>query len=362
MTTSLLPAITPTGKSYTLDDFSALVFSAVSYKLSNDVLSAISFLEANIEIPEFTPPTASSSSGGAYNSARGGGSSGNGGNTGNHPRHDYRSSKTASGGNSGNSNGRRGGSSRNPTAEDWELMRNFKTTKIEAKVGVEKTINDIRIMLNKMSTANYAKQSAAILDEVGKYMDHSDSLPENIEKIAMAIFSIASSNKFYSEIYAELYRELVEKFQVFDEILTKFVAGFLETIATIEYVDPDVNYDEFCRVNKANDNRKATSAFIVNLMKKGLIAQSEVARILAVLVDTVLRYIGEEGRIHVIEEITENVFIFVSTSHAELKSTTEWVDTVAPAVKKLSTAKPADHKSMSNRIMFKYMDMLTHVA
>jgi len=348
----------PHGKSYTLEDFGALVFGAVSYKLSNDVLSAISFLEANIEIPEFTPPTANASSvpssgGVAYNSGRGsGGSAGNG------PRHDYRSSKGG-----GHSNGRKGASSsRNPTSEDWEMMRNFKTTKIEAKVGVEKTINDIRIMLNKMSTANYAKQSAAIFDEVGKYMDHSDSLPENIEKIAMAIFSIASSNKFYSEIYAELYRELVEKFQVFGEILTKFVAGFLETIATIEYVDPDVNYDEFCRVNKTNDNRKATSAFIVNLMKKGLIEQSEVARILAVLVDMVLAYIGEEGRIHVIEEITENVFIFVSTSHAELKSTSEWVNTVVPAVKKLSSAKPADHKSMSNRIMFKYMDMLTHVA
>jgi hypothetical protein len=192
-------------------------------------------------------------------------------------------------------------------------------------------------------------------------MEQADVLDENIEKIAMAIFSIASSNKFYSELYADLYRELVAKFDIFKSILETFIAGFVDTVQTIEYVDPDVNYDEFCRINKANDNRKATSMFIVNLMKKGLVSQSEVARILGVLVHTVLAYISEEGRIHAIEEITENVFLFVSNCHAELKTTEEWVQTVAPSVKRLSTAKPSDHKSMSNRIMFKYMDMVAHV-
>ena len=346
MTTIQLPPSTETSKKYyTLDDFSKLIFEAVSYKLTPEVLATIALLESSIEIPEFTPPVAApvvstaARSGGGY-------------------KNDYRSSK-------GPSRASAAGPRRNdrnpPSAEDWELMRNFKTTKIETKVGVEKTINDIRIVLNKMSTANYAKQSASILEQVQQYMEQSDVLPENIEKIATAVFSIASSNKFYSELYADLYRELVAKFDIFKSILETFVAGFVDTIHTIEYVDPDENYDEFCRINKANDNRKATSMFIVNLMKKGLVSRTEVARILGSMVGTVLEYISQEGRIHAIEEITENVFLFVSNCHAELKSTEEWTHTVAPAVKRLSCAKPADHKSMSNRVMFKYMDMVAHV-
>ena len=345
-TIQLPPSVEIPKKYYTLDDFSKLIFEAVSYKLSPEVLATIALLESSIEIPEFTPPVASPAvstvarSGGGY-------------------KNDYRSSKGPS--RTSTSGPRRNEKGNQPTAEDWELMRNFKTTKIETKVGVEKTINDIRIVLNKMSNANYAKQSASILEQVQQYMEQADVLPENIEKIAMAVFSIASSNKFYSELYADLYRELVEKFDIFKSILETFVAGFVDTIHTIEYVDPDVNYDEFCRINKANDNRKATSMFIVNLMKKGLVSRAEVARILGSMVGTVLEYISQDGRIHAIEEITENVFLFVSNCHAELKSTEEWTHTVAPAVRRLSTAKPAENKSMSNRVMFKYMDMVAHV-
>jgi len=342
-TIQLPPSIEMPKKYYTLDDFSKMIFDAVSYPLTPEVLATISLLESSIEIPEFSPPVAA-----PVSSAKTG------------FKNDYRSTKGPSRASAGPSS-RRGDRNQQPTAEHWELMRNFKTTKIETKVGVEKTINDIRIVLNKMSTANYAKQSASILEQVQQYMEQADVLDENIEKIAMAIFSIASSNKFYSELYADLYRELVAKFDIFKSILETFVAGFVDTVQTIEYVDPDVNYDEFCRINKANDNRKATSMFIVNLMKKGLVSQSEVARILGVLVHTVLAYISEEGRIHAIEEITENVFLFVSNCHRELKTTEEWVQTVAPSVKRLSTAKPSDHKSMSNRVMFKYMDMVAHV-
>ena len=357
-TTMLSPSIESQPKYYTLDDFSKMLFGAVSYKLSPEVLATISYLESVIEIPEFSPPLASNTVVSNGRSVGGGGF-----------KTDYRPSKHGGGGggpskhtmNNTSSRRHEKGGNQQPTSEDWELMRSFKTTKMEVKVGVEKNINDIRIVLNKMSTANYAKQSAIVLEQVQQYMEHADTSAENMDKIATAIFSIASSNKFYSELYAELYRELVAKFDIFRSILDTFVAGFVDTIQTIEYVDPDVNYDEFCRINKANDNRKATTTFIINLMKKGLVSRADVARILGVFVNTVLEYITEEGRIHAIEEITENVFLFVSNCHAELKTTDEWSNTVAPTVKRLSTAKPADHKSMSNRVMFKYMDMVAHV-
>jgi hypothetical protein len=47
------------------------------------------------------------------------------------------------------------------TDEDWEAVRNpvpFKATVIDKKEGIEKSINDIRVCLNKISSKNYQSQ------------------------------------------------------------------------------------------------------------------------------------------------------------------------------------------------------------
>ena len=344
----------PTGHVYSLSDFQALIASArLTYTLPDSVMSVFSMIESNIEIPDFTatpaPPatySAPKSSGKTYSSP----SSFPG-------KQDARSMK---GGHSRNAKGKMEVSS----VEDWEMMRNFKTTVIEKKVGVEKTINEIRIKLNKITGVNYAKQSEAILAEVAQYIETADleNTPENtenVEKIARAIFTIASSNKFYSEVYADLYGKLMGQFSIFREILAKFVEEFGGTISTIEYADPEVDYDAFCRVNKANDQRKSTTTFVANLLKKGFVQRSDGIRILEIFLRAILQFMEEDGRIPVIEEITENVFVFVSACIAEFRDMEIWKEFLSPTIHRLSTVKPAECKSMSNRVVFKYMDMVS---
>jgi hypothetical protein len=182
---------------------------------------------------------------------------------------------------------------------------------------------------------------------------------ENVEKIARAIFTIASSNKFYSEVYADLYGKLMGRFSIFREILAKFVEEFGGTISTIEYADPEVDYDAFCRVNKANDQRKSTTTFVANLLKKGFVQRSDGIRILEIFLRAILQFMEEDGRIPVIEEITENIFVFVSACIAEFRDMEIWKEFLSPTIHRLSTVKPTECKSMSNRVVFKYMDMVS---
>jgi len=372
MTTDIL-SHSSAGKIYTLTDFNRMLFEPMTFPLSEEVLNTLAFLEKNIEIPDFLniPTTVSYGSRDRdrdrdrdreYRSEKPNGKSYSA--PAERKSDGYRASFHHAGDNGSGARGNRNGNGYRknaPPPEDWEAIRQFKTTKIETKTGVEKNINDIRILLNKMSAATYEKQCAAIIAEINGVVERDGEIPENMEKIANAILAIASNNKFYSEIYADLYVELVSRFSIFGDLLAKFVADVPASIDTIQYVDADVDYDAFCENTKLNDKRKSTTTFVVNLMKKGLVSRQTVVDILLHYIATVNRFMEEEGKSPHIEEITEYIFIIVSKIGAELKECPEWSSNVSPIIQQLSKTSPAKHKSMSNRIIFKYMDMVAFV-
>lgn len=241
--------------------------------------------------------------------------------------------------------------------EHWEAVRAFKATKIEQKVGIEKTVNDVRIALNKMSTSNYEKQKDAVLELVGAYFSSEETVnAADTERISKAIFDIASTNKFYSEIYAKLYVELAQLHAVFRDLLAGFVENFSQNVGALMYVDPDVDYDGYCLYTKSCDNRKATTTFIVNCLKRGLVSPDKVFAIIRenlVCIDT---WVLEEGKTKEVEEIVENLFIVIGSAKDELKKAGEWTP-VVDKVKVLAKTKGKSQVSWSNRAAFKMMDL-----
>ena len=183
---------------------------------------------------------------------------------------------------------------------------------------------------------------------------------DELLKITKAIFEIASTNKFYSELYAVLYKEFMEECNEFKENISPFIEQYLENIKNIQCVDPKVDYDKYCDNNKENDKRKAMSAFIVNLTKNDIIEKARIAEIIIYLQDIVLKYIDEEGKTNEIEEITENLFIFVTMANKLMKEEASWQN-IIENIRKIAQLKIKEHKSMSNRALFKYMDILDHL-
>jgi hypothetical protein len=176
-------------------------------------------------------------------------------------------------------------------------------------------------------------------------------------KVANAIFDIASNNKFYSEIYANLYKELIDKFEIFNKIISKYLDQYLDSIKQIKYVDSNENYNKYCENNKLNDKRKAMSAFIINLMKKQIIEKEKVLDIILLLQNLVFEYIDLDNKTNEVDEITENIFIFSTMSATEFGNIPEW-DNIKSNIVKCSQYKSKEHKSISSRAIFKYMDIL----
>jgi hypothetical protein len=248
-----------------------------------------------------------------------------------------------------------------PLEESWINPSGFKpTTFIEKPVGTDKIMNDIRASLNKISSKNYDANRDMILgllqDLVNEQKEESESA-KDLEKIGNNIFDIASTNKFFSEIYAKLYKDISEKFpEIFNSILSSFLKGFTNTMNTIIYFDQKDNYDDFCKYNKDNDKRKATSMFITNLVKNNVIQPEVLVNIIQTIQQNLNTYMNQENKVNEVEEIIENIYILLTNNVTFLKSclNTE----IITFIQNLSILKPKDVPSMSSRAIFKCLDIL----
>jgi hypothetical protein len=330
---------------YTLQNYADIAFTTFNYKLPEKTISTINKLVGEIGI------TAASKSVTEQRS------------------HENNDTKTKKNGYFNNGRKNKNYQKRETIDETWELAKPFKVTNIEKKEGIDKLINDIRASLNKISNKNYETQRDAIFEQIDKIIsdDSSDEDEDKINNnntdaitIANAIFDIASTNKFYSELYATLYKELSNNYVIFQYNIHQIIEQYKDNISSIQFVDPNVDYDKFCDNNKLNDKRKALTTFIVNLMKQDVLEQTQIISIIQYLLDIVFKNAEIENKNCEIEEITENVFIFISMTVSDLKEHELW-ENIENNIKKLSQYKAKEHLSISSRSIFKYMDILDQI-
>lgn len=234
----------------------------------------------------------------------------------------------------------------------WENVRNFKTTKIEKKEGIEKRINDVRICLNKMSNKNYDIQRDAIRELISE-----DFTDEELQKIALAIFDIASTNKFYSEMYAKLYGELIHLYPIFQSVIDCFLLQYMDSLNEIKYADPNKDYDLFCVYTKQSDKRKATAQFMIHMMREQIVSVDYVVKLIDDLTVKVQENMDTADRINEVEEITELVNILVSQGIVSIRNHEDW-SPLSDRLQQFAKYKMKEKVSLSSRIIFKYMDLV----
>jgi len=267
------------------------------------------------------------------------------------------------------------------TDDDWNTIRTFQKTELRRVEGIEKRIDTIRSLLNKLTEATYNVVKNEIFDEVKEIIENNNvndvnenTSPvdegsvvatgsvvdeENITKIANSIFNTASSNIFYSSLYSKLFNELMSYHEVFKSVFDKSFSEFVGLFKKIDYVDPSVDYNKFCENTKTNDKRRAMSTFIVNLMKEGVLHPDKVVDIIAELQEMISSYIKVANKTNELEELNENIFILVTNGKDVLSSHEEW-ERITSKIKFLSVlkVKMKEYPSVNNKLIFKNMDIL----
>ena len=355
---------------YTKDDFTKILNAGFSYNLDAETMKIIQSIADQVGAPEYirTPKFEKreyNNSGTHGGGAHGGGTHGGGAHGGG----------THGGGT--HLGGTMQGGSRKPYKErvqeitdaDWESIRQFQATIIAKKQGIEASIDQIRKHLNKMTTKTYETLKEQIITEIKSITaDNNVDSPELLEelnKIGESLFTIASGNSFYSKLYAELYKDLMEVFDTnghtFMEVIFKNnFQKFRSLFDKIDYCSPDKDYDGFCNNTKTNEKRRALSLFYVNLMKLGALEEEQIIAIIKDLQNYMLDTIKKADSKDIVDELVEVIFILITNGNSTLCKNEEW-ENIMNLVKQISVMKNTAHPSITNKTIFKHMDILDTV-
>jgi len=248
----------------------------------------------------------------------------------------------------------------NITEEDWKEMRNFKpTTTIGTNntVGIEKQLDDLRTLFNKMTSKNYEEKQEQIKTLLQEIIN-TDPPESELLKIGESIFEIGSMNKFWAELYAKSYKGLIEIVPVMNSICQKNVDSFLDLFNNIRHIEAEEDYDEFCAINKENGKRRSLSSFFVHLMKQDVILPDKVIGLLDILINKFSAYIDTENKKNEVDEIVENLVVMISEGFKFIEThDIEKSIEIKKFVSNAASMKASQHCSLSSKTIFKFMDL-----
>jgi hypothetical protein len=248
--------------------------------------------------------------------------------------------------------------------EDWNNIRasaQAASSATEEKSAFDLEIENIRLQLNKLTDKNYIDILNKICDSINKLIENNTS-SEEMSKLSTIIFELATNNRFYSKIYADLYSELLVKYNEIKETFENNFNNFTELFANIEYIDANVNYDKFCENNKKNEKRRSLAAFYVNLMTNNVISKVQIMKITRDLLAQIYSFISIENKKNEVDELTETISILYKKEIYEDDEGDDYEQingyTVNEIIERIASSKVKDFKSLTNKSLFKFMDLI----
>ena len=241
-------------------------------------------------------------------------------------------------------------------AENWEAMRNFKATDIKKNTeGVEKLIDDIILLLNKITKNNYDNTYISIV-KIMQDVEKNKYKEGDLIKLGESIFLIGSSNDFYSKLYSRLYKDLIRSFPFMKAICLKNFKKFLPLFDNIEWTDAEENYEKFCTINKNNERRRALSLFFVNLMIFNIIECSAMVELILNLINKQEMHMNNDDEKKIVDEISENLFLLIIQGKKKLSISEQW-NFIKMYITKITNLNTKEKPSLSQKTKFKFMDI-----
>ena len=314
---------------YTIQDFDNIKWSDSSFTLPQETINLINLLTQQVGAPTYVKTPSFSN-------------------------------KMTNGGNDKASYKKKKRRNEEASVDDWQSIRSFQKTEFVKKEGIEKEIDGIRALINKLTDKTYDKiieKLTTTLDEINDNVQCDDVY---IDKIGHAIFTMATSNKFNSNVYAKLANELQSKYEFMTNIVDNNINEFMKLFEDMKFVSPEVDYNKFCEMNIVNEKRRAMSLFLTNLYKNKVITLDfifdKIKSIQNIMMDEE-NMLNESKRTEV-DELTENLYILLTNiPFSTLVSYTGWSQIMANLIqiKNIDTKR---YMGISPKSKFKHMDIL----
>jgi hypothetical protein len=218
----------------------------------------------------------------------------------------------------------------------------------------------IQSLINKISEKTFdtifeqiCEQIDALVTEENK---SNERLTSEMNDVGAFIFKIATQNKFFSQLYAKMYKSLMEKYDIFSTILESNFVQFLNYFHNIKYVDPDEDYDGYCKYNTTKEIRKALSSFIVALLQEDVIEEAYVFNVVNELYTQLMSCADDDDMVFVCDEISMNIKIIVTEALNILVQHNDW-EVLESKIRKTCEMKSREKPSFTSKSLFCFYDI-----
>ena len=260
--------------------------------------------------------------------------------------------------------------------EDWDTLRSFQTTTIDQKTGFDASIDKLRIILSKLTKDKFQLIKEQLINGINEFLiidtnnvNDNDNVNDNnilTDMIGNMIFDVSLNNKFLLKMYADFYSELLIMYDWLRPIVFNRLEIYLNLFDNMMYVNPDKDYDKFCDMNAENEKRKLTTQMFVNLSLNGVIPKIKIYELLVSLLRTINDFVNQIDKKFEVDEITENIAILFNKEIIDYVENDDFdkekymIDDlcIIDLIKMLAKSKAKDYKSLSNKAIFKYMDLI----
>ena len=312
-------------KTYTLKDFKIIEQSGLTYAIPPDIQTLINTIATEVGAPAYikTPSFARRT---------------------NSQRHEPL-----------NNNKRKNKTPRELSNAEWENLMVFQTTVKKEHSGIDIIIDEVRIILNKLTDETYDIMFPKLKEQINTLHAEAD-----IQQIAKEIFSIASDNMFYSKVYTRLYAELVDIYDFYLDILNDHMSQYLIEYKNIVHIQSsEDNYVEFCKNNDNNRKRKALGVFFVNASFHYLINRYKICDLIRNIQLHMISLLQVSSSSEIIEELSDLLFVMITKCDEEYDNLPLWHE-ITEDIKKISKMNIKDNASLTHKTRFKHMDILDH--
>lgn len=220
-------------------------------------------------------------------------------------------------------------------------------------------LQEIQGLLNKFSEKTFDK----LKDQLIALLEKSKSTDEDITfaDVTGKIYEVVSIQSYNVVLYGKLYSILVELYPEFKELCCVEYNKYMEKFQSIKAVNADTDYEGFCKANKFNDQIRSLSMFYVELLKHDILQVFDIAKLISSLQSNLI----DVGQYDTPDEnpcieYSENIFILVTGCYNKLKSYESW-DTIQSNILKVRQTDKKLHKNISNKVIFKHMDILDFI-
>jgi len=228
-------------------------------------------------------------------------------------------------------------------------------TIINKKIGIQKEIDSIRILINKLTENQYKTISNTIKEKINTISESYSFEECNI--LADQLFNMFFTNLLFSNIYSILIKDLYNYNFIKNTLqlnLDKFLDIYNEN-KNKEYKDK-LSFDEVSMMNKNFDKNKGMALLFVNLLINDVIDKNIIINFINTLINLFFELTNLPDKKMHVDELSEILFILINKSFNIIKNDESWED-IENNIIYISNMKANNRLSISNKSIFKFMDL-----